>query len=47
MNYDFIASLMASGLQADGDGDVWVDVAQRAERREDDPPLGETCSRFD
>src|SRR5262249_36586299 len=38
--------LMSSGLQAEGNGEVRVQVAQRAERREDDPPPGGTGTRF-
>src|SRR5437763_84456 len=37
---------MSSGLQAQGDSNVRVQVAQRAERREDDPPPGLTRFRI-
>jgi hypothetical protein len=38
--------LVAPCPQAEGDGDKWVQVAQRAERREDDPPPAGTRTRF-
>jgi hypothetical protein len=37
---------MASCLEAESDGDVGVEVAQRADRSENDPPLSATCSRL-
>ena len=39
-------SLVSSCLQTQGDGKVRVQIAQRAEHREHDPPLGVIGCRF-